>query len=283
MAWGCLRRGEPLEAHLSHRPRAARLGAPLVVLLVSGGHTFWSSLRHRSLRLLGQTIDDAAVRPSTRSPAISGSATGGRSSTPSPQRRPNGVRLPRALPGATYDFSFRVEDVGGAHVERHPRRPQRTWPPPSGAVVDVLVARPCAPRTRRGDRVCLAGEWPPTPCCGRGSARPRLRGDRRYLPSRAMCTDNAAMVARRAGGGWRTMDRARSRSGRPQPVLGPHRLIDSRARVGRGDGGAYDALCRFRASSRPHLLVTGASSGIGSSWPPSSPRAARCDAGGAPG
>jgi len=86
-----------------------------------------------------------------------------------------------------------------------------------------------------------------------------------------MCTDNAAMVA--AAGWWRLAhDGPSPLSLGPTPTfLGPHRLIDSRARVGVADGGRL--RCGYAASepsSRPHLLVTGASSALGSSWPPSS-------------
>jgi len=87
------------------------------------------------------------------------------------------------------------------------------------AVVDVLVAKTMRAAEHVG-RPGLPGRGvAANSCCGRGSARPRLAGIAAYLPSRAMCTDNAAMVA--AAGWWRLAHDGPSplSLGPTQPVL----------------------------------------------------------------
>ena len=70
------------------------------------------------------------------------------------------------------------------------------------AVVDVLVtkARRAARRGRRQRASCWVAVSPPTRCCASEllgvCAADGVRG---FLPSRAMCTDNAAMIA---AAGW---------------------------------------------------------------------------------
>ena len=69
------------------------------------------------------------------------------------------------------------------------------------AVVDVLVARRGGRPIRSGRRVsCSAAGWRRTRCCASellgACADDGVRG---FLPSRAMCTDNAAMIA---AAGW---------------------------------------------------------------------------------
>ena len=51
-------------------------------------------------------------------------------------------------------------------------------------------------RARRAARSCSPAAWPPTPRCARRSrASARERGWALHVPSRRLCTDNAAMIA----------------------------------------------------------------------------------------
>ncbi len=210
LAWGVPLVGvNHLEAHLfAPFLEAPDLGWPLVVLLVSGGHTLLVEARAPGdYRLLGQTIDDAAGEAYDKvarylglgypgGPAIDRLATEG---------DPAAFAFPRALSDGGFDFSFSgLKTAVVRTVERHPEaRTADVAASFQQAVVDVLVAK-----TRRAAEavgaagLCLAGGV---------AANSRLRqetaeagealGLPTYLPSRAMCTDNAAMVA--ACGWWR--------------------------------------------------------------------------------
>jgi N6-L-threonylcarbamoyladenine synthase len=196
-----------MEAHLYSAFLEDRsLELPLVVLLVSGGHTMLIEMRdHGRYRLLGQTIDDAAGEafdkvarflglgypggPAIDQEAIRGDATA--------------IAFPRAMLNEGLDFSFsglktsvvnyvrKNPDVSAADVAASFQ----------AAVVDVLVAkarRAAASVGARGlvlgggvaansllrERFAAAGEADSIPV---------------FLPSRANCTDNAAMIA---AAGW---------------------------------------------------------------------------------
>ncbi|HMC42593.1 MAG TPA: tRNA (adenosine(37)-N6)-threonylcarbamoyltransferase complex transferase subunit TsaD, partial [Acidimicrobiales bacterium] len=99
-----------LEAHLfAAFLEDPDLEPPLVVLLVSGGHTMLVAMEgHGRYRLLGQTIDDAAGEAFDKvarllglgfpgGPFIEKAAKGG---------DPNAFPLPRGSGGDRYDFSF---------------------------------------------------------------------------------------------------------------------------------------------------------------------------------
>ena len=99
-----------MEAHLySASLEDPSLEFPLIVLLVSGGHTMLVEMRgHGEYRLLGQTIDDAAGEAFDKvarfldlgypgGPAIDAAALVG---------DPEAIRFPRAMMGEGYDFSF---------------------------------------------------------------------------------------------------------------------------------------------------------------------------------
>jgi N6-L-threonylcarbamoyladenine synthase len=184
------------------------LELPLVVLLVSGGHTMLVHMEgHGRYRLLGTTIDDAAGEAFDKvarflglgypgGPVIDRIATEG---------DPEAIRFPRAMLDEGYDFSFSgLKTAVVNHVRRHP---QVATPDVAAsfqqAVVDVLVAK-----ARRAARDVGAKGL----CLGGGvAANSQLRsqfvdacasdGIRAFVPSRSMCTDNAAMIA--AAGWWR--------------------------------------------------------------------------------
>ena len=205
MTWGVPFVGvNHLEAHLyAAFLEEPELETPFVALLVSGGHTMLIEMvDHGVYRLLGQTIDDAAGEAFDKvarflglgypgGPAIDRVAIHG---------DPDGHPLPAGDAARRAGLQLqRPQDRGG---EPRPRPPgeldgERGRQLPAG--------RGRRPRpqgveggARRSARTawCSAGAWPRTRCCGRNcSTRARGTGVRCLLPSPAMCTDNAAMIA----------------------------------------------------------------------------------------
>ena len=198
-----------LEAHLyAAFLEEPDLEMPLVILLVSGGHTMLIVMEdHLRYRVLGGTVDDAAGEAFDKvarymdlgypgGPVIDQLAMEG---------DPAAIRFPRAMAHDGWDFSFSgVKTAVVNHVRKHPDADVRDVSASfQEAVVDVLVdkARQAA-REVGAKGLCLAGGV---------AANSRLRektldvcvadGYRAFLPSRAMCTDNAAMVA--AAAWWR--------------------------------------------------------------------------------
>ena len=191
-----------MEAHLyASFLEDPTLEMPLVVLLVSGGHTLLVSMEgHGRYRLLGQTIDDAAGEAFDKvarylglgypgGPAIDALATSG---------NPAAIAFPRAIMDDGLDFSFsglktavvnyvrKHPDVGTADVAASFQQ----------AVVDVLVTKTRRAARATGARAVAIG--------GGVAANSRLRaafvdgftsdGLRAFVPDRRMCTDNAAMI-----------------------------------------------------------------------------------------
>ncbi len=184
------------------------LELPLVVLLVSGGHTMLIEMvDHGRYRLLGQTIDDAAGEAFDKvarylglgypgGPAIDKLALEG---------DPKAIAFPRSMLNEGYDFSFSgLKTSVVRYVKAHPAVDTADVAASfQAAVVDVLVAKARRAAFDLGaPGICLAGGV---------AANSLLRdalvlackedGRRSFVPSRAMCTDNAAMIA--AAGWWR--------------------------------------------------------------------------------
>jgi N6-L-threonylcarbamoyladenine synthase len=205
-AWGKPIYGaDHLESHIYAVFLEHGVDFPYVALLVSGGHTsLFRVAGWGEARLLGGTLDDAAGEAFDKAAKMMGLgypggvvidrlAKGG---------DPGRYAFPRArLSADSADFSFsglktalrtflaspegaaaRVEDVAASFQE---------------AIVDVLAAKAVAAAQREAvPRLVLSGGV---------SANSRLRaqaaergaaaGVQVYLPSRELCTDNAAMVA----------------------------------------------------------------------------------------
>jgi N6-L-threonylcarbamoyladenine synthase len=179
---------------------------PLVVLLVSGGHTMLVEMQdHGQYRLLGQTIDDAAGEAFDKvarflglgypgGPAIDREAESG---------DPTAIAFPRAMLHDNLDFSFSgLKTSVMNHVRKHPDVSSADVAASfQVAVVDVLVAKARRAARAVGAKGLVIG--------GGVAANSLLRerfldaceadGIRAFLPSRAMCTDNAAMIA---AAGW---------------------------------------------------------------------------------
>ncbi|MDG1264803.1 MAG: tRNA (adenosine(37)-N6)-threonylcarbamoyltransferase complex transferase subunit TsaD [Ilumatobacter sp.] len=192
-----------MEAHLyAASLEDPTLEFPLVVLLVSGGHTMLVEMQdHGRYRMLGQTIDDAAGEAFDKvarfldlgypgGPAIDEAAMFG---------DPDLIQFPRAMREVGLDFSFsglktsvvnfvrKHPDVGDADIAASFQM----------AVVDVLVHKARKAAAQVGATGIVLG--------GGVAANSLLReelltaceadGIQGFLPSRSLCTDNAAMIA----------------------------------------------------------------------------------------
>jgi N6-L-threonylcarbamoyladenine synthase len=192
-----------LEAHLyAAFLEEPDLTPPLVLLLVSGGHTMLVAMEdHLRYRLLGATIDDAAGEafdkvarllglPYPGGPAIDRLAMEG-------DRR--AIAFPRSMLDDGYDFSFSgLKTSVLTYLRKHPDAEGADVAASfQEAVVDVLVTK--ARRAARGvgaTGIVLAGG-----VAANSALRERVLdvciedGLTPFVPSRTMCTDNAAMVA----------------------------------------------------------------------------------------
>ena len=198
-----------LEAHLyASFLEEPDLEMPLVVLLVSGGHTMLvHMLGHGRYRLLGQTIDDAAGEAFDKVARFLGLGYPGGPVIDklAGEGDPEAIRFPRAMLDQGHDFSFSgVKTSVVNHVRRNPDVATADVAASfQEAVVDVLVTKARrAAREVAAKGICLGGG-----VAANSALRQRLvdgcneDGMRPFVPSRSMCTDNAAMVA--AAAWWR--------------------------------------------------------------------------------
>ncbi len=142
------------------------------------------------------------ARRSTRSPATSGSATPAvRPSTAiAMEGDPEAIAFPRAM----LDDGLRLlllgaQDGGGEPRPQAPRRRHRRRGRlvPGGGGRRAGHQGPVAPLASTAPRACAwPAAWRPTRSCASGSSTPAWpTACEPFLPSRSMCTDNAAMVA----------------------------------------------------------------------------------------
>jgi N6-L-threonylcarbamoyladenine synthase len=181
---------------------------PLVVLLVSGGHTLLVVMDGPgAYRLLGQTFDDAAGEAYDKVARFLGLGYPGGPAIDriAGEGDPAAFAFPRALRDQGYDFSF--SGLKMAVVRAVERDPSLSTVDVAAsfqeAVVDVLVTKAVRAVADVGaSALCLAGGVAANSLLrARALAAATELGVRCLAPSLAMCTDNAAMVA--AAGRWR--------------------------------------------------------------------------------
>ncbi|NLA37723.1 MAG: tRNA (adenosine(37)-N6)-threonylcarbamoyltransferase complex transferase subunit TsaD [Actinobacteria bacterium] len=192
-----------LEAHLyAALLEDPDLEFPLVVLLVSGGHTMLVRMDGPGrYELLGQTIDDAAGEAFDKVARYLGLGYPGGPVIDrlAMQGDPTAIKFPRSMLNEGYDFSFSgLKTSVINHVRKHPDvSAEDVAASFQQAVVDVLVTKARRAAHDVGAKGLALG--------GGVAANSQLReavldvcvrdGIGGFLPSREMCTDNAAMIA----------------------------------------------------------------------------------------
>jgi N6-L-threonylcarbamoyladenine synthase len=175
---------------------------PIVVLLVSGGHTMLVEMTAPGeYRLLGQTIDDAAGEAFDKVARFLGLGYPGGPAIESLARRgdPTAIAFPRAMRDQGPDFSFSgLKTSVMYHVRKHPDADTADIAASfQAAVVDVLVHKARRAAAEAGAKGLALGGG----VAANGALREAVLaacaedGIRGYVPSPAMCTDNAAMIA----------------------------------------------------------------------------------------
>ncbi len=188
---------------------------PLVALVVSGGHTFLAEMQdHRTYRLLGQTVDDAAGEAFDKVGRLLGLGYPG---GPAIQRAAEAATardrvFPRAWLGDSYDFSFsglktaarRIVDAARADagLAADPEAPlpdavvaELAWGF-QDAVVDVLVTKTIRAAKAVGARSIVLGGGVAANAALRGrlAAEADAIGRPLIVPRPGLCTDNGAMI-----------------------------------------------------------------------------------------
>jgi len=175
---------------------------PLVVLLVSGGHTMIIEMRgHGDYVILGRTIDDAAGEAYDKVARYLdlGYPGGPVIDRVSADGDPAAINFPRAMMHDGLDFSFSgLKTAVVNHVRKNPgARNVDVAASFQAAVVDVLCAKTLKAAQQVGARGVVLGGGVAANSLLRSEMQRRGAdaGLRVALPSRAMCTDNAAMIA----------------------------------------------------------------------------------------
>lgn len=192
-----------LEAHLyAGLLDDPTLQFPLVVLLVSGGHTMIIEMRgHGDYTILGRTIDDAAGEAYDK---VARYLTLGYPGGPIIDRiaadgNPTAVDFPRAMMHDGLDVSFSGLKTSVINYVRKNPAVSNTDIAASfqSAVVDVLCAKTIKAAQQVGAKGIVLGGGVSANSVLRAqmTERGNAAGFRVALPSRAMCTDNAAMIA----------------------------------------------------------------------------------------
>ncbi len=188
---------------------------PFLCLIASGGHTLLAHVRaHDGFEVLGRTLDDAAGEAFDKGARMLGLGYPGGAALerlaaggdPGAFEFPAGGARPRAGMGAgrlrfarSLDFSFaglktallyRVRELGEADAQARAADLAASY---QHAIVDSLLARATQGLQATGlDRLAIGGG-----VAANGVLRRRL-GELNatvHLPARALCTDNAAMIA----------------------------------------------------------------------------------------
>ncbi len=194
--------------HLHGHVAASFLGEgawepPFVCLVASGGHTFVARVEDRGpgFRVLGQTLDDAAGEAFDKGARLLGLGYPGGPALERLAREgdPEAFAFPTAARLRGLDFSFaglktallyRVRDLGPGETERRRADLAASY---QRAIVESLAVRVERALAQTGlGRLAIGGG-----VAANGPLRERMEGlgVELDIPDRALCTDNAAMIA----------------------------------------------------------------------------------------
>ncbi|HTX32458.1 MAG TPA: tRNA (adenosine(37)-N6)-threonylcarbamoyltransferase complex transferase subunit TsaD [Solirubrobacteraceae bacterium] len=200
----------PLAAvdHLHGHVAAAFLGPrpfepPFITLIASGGHTLVARVADHGpdFEVLGQTIDDAAGEAFDKGARLLGLGYPGGAALERLAREgdPAAFDFPtaRRVPGLDFSFAglktallYKVRDLGEAEAGRHRADLAASY---QRAIVEALAIRVERALVETGlPRLAVGGG-----VAANGPLRERLAslGAEIDVPPRALCTDNAAMIA----------------------------------------------------------------------------------------
>jgi N6-L-threonylcarbamoyladenine synthase len=186
-----------------------QLAFPLLVLIVSGGHTELVLMReHRQYERLGATLDDAAGEAFDKVGRLLGLSYPGGPAIEEAARNgdPTRFTFPRAWLEGSDDFSFSGLKTAVLRVVQKYQDPQseeRTlWSPPvphlaaafQEAVVDVLAEKTTqAAAAHSANAILLSGGVSANQAL-RAEVSARAGNIPVYYPPIPLCTDNAAMI-----------------------------------------------------------------------------------------
>ena len=176
---------------------------PFLALIASGGHTLLADVREHGpgLRVLGQTLDDAAGEAFDKGARLLGLGYPGGAALErlAADGDPGAYDFPTAarMPGLDFSFAglktallYKVRDLGEGETERHRADLAASY---QRAIVEGLMLR--VRRALKGTgatRLAVGGG-----VAANGPLRDALAGlgVELDIPPRALCTDNAAMIA----------------------------------------------------------------------------------------
>jgi N6-L-threonylcarbamoyladenine synthase len=179
------------------------LEPPFLCLVASGGHTFLARVTDRGpgYTVLGQTLDDAAGEAFDKGARLLGLGYPGGAALERLARDgdPEAFRFPIGARVAGLDFSFaglktallyRVRDLGEAEAQRRRADLAASY---QRAIVEALATRAERALAQTGLEALAVGGG----VAANGPLRERLAriGVSLAVPPRALCTDNAAMIA----------------------------------------------------------------------------------------
>ena len=176
---------------------------PFLALIASGGHTLLADVRDHGpdLRLLGQTLDDAAGEAFDKGARLLGLGYPGGAALErlAAEGDPQAFAFPAAarMPGLDFSFAglktallYKVRDLGEEQAQRHRADLAASY---QRAIVEGLLIRVTRALKQTGaTRLAVGGG-----VAANGPLRQALStlGVELDVPPRELCTDNAAMIA----------------------------------------------------------------------------------------
>ena len=183
--------------------KPAEFDPPFLALIASGGHTLLVDVRDHGpdLRLLGQTLDDAAGEAFDKGARLLGLGYPGGAALErlAAEGDPEAFDFPTAerMPGLDFSFAglktallYRVRDLGEQEAERRRADLAASY---QRAIVNALLIRVKRALKQTGStRLAIGGG-----VAANGALRTALGGlgVELEIPARELCTDNAAMIA----------------------------------------------------------------------------------------